>query len=105
MILYAVSVVVPVDLADEWSQWMQTIHIPDVMATRVWKEARFTRLHEPAMDSHVTYITSYMCESHREYDRYRSEFAAALQAHHNELFGSKVMASRSVQEVVAEFTT
>lgn len=104
MILYSVSVVVPVDLADEWSQWMQSIHIPDVMATGIWKEARFTRVHEPVMDSHVTYTTSYLCASYADYERYRADFAPALQAHHNELFGTQVMASRSIQEVVADFS-
>lgn len=104
MILYSVSVVVPVDLADEWSSWMQTIHIPDVMATGIWKEARFSRVHEPVMDSHVTFQTQYLCSSYDDFDRYREEYAPALQAHHNELFGTRVMATRSVQEVVAEFT-
>lgn len=104
MILYAVSVVVPVDLADEWSHWMQSVHIPDVMATGIWKEARLTRVHEPAMDSHARFTTSYVCTSHDDFDRYRADFAPSLQAHHNELFGSKVMANRSVEEVLAEFT-
>jgi hypothetical protein len=105
MILYSVSVVVPVDLADEWSSWMQSIHIPDVMATGIWKEARFSRVHEPVLDSHVTFQTQYLCDSYDDFDRYRAEYAPALQAHHNELFGTQVMATRSVQEVVAEFTT
>jgi|GEM_PF-3026273 len=44
MILYAVTVGVPVDLADGWSPWTQSAPIPDVMALRSVEEvvATFT---------------------------------------------------------------
>lgn len=104
MITYAVTVVVPVDHAEAWQSWMQTVHITDVMASGIWKEARLHRVITPAMEAHVTFVTQYRCESYADYERYRDEFAPQLQAHHNELFGDKASATRALFEEIACFS-
>ena len=44
MIIYNVTVNIDYDVHDEWLHWMQTEHIPDVMRTGLFLEAKISRI-------------------------------------------------------------
>lgn len=101
MILYNVTLTLEHEIHDEWLDWMLHHHLDQVMATGMFLERRLSRLLVPENPDHVTYTAQYLCESQEKLDRYRSEFAPALQADGIQRFGDKMLAFRTVMEVVA----
>jgi hypothetical protein len=100
MILYNVTVNIDHAAHDEWLQWMKTVHIPDVMNTGMFTQSRIFRLHGDEDSGGTTYSIQYYCESMKSYEKYRDEFAPALQQEVLKTFGDKFVAFRSILELV-----
>src|ERR1041385_3338467 len=95
MILYSVAVTIEAAIEGEWLDWMQRVHVPDVVATGCFEEATIYRLSEPKSDE-PTYVIQYRCSSMQEYQRYRDDFASALQKEHSSRFNGHFRASRQI---------
>ncbi|WP_070137644.1 DUF4286 family protein [Crocinitomix algicola] len=97
-VIYNVTVSVDVDRADEWLTYMKDRHIPDMMKTGQFIEAKISKVlgHE---EGGTTYAIQYLCESMEVYENYQSEFAPALQADHMNKFGSCTAAFRTLLQV------
>ena len=102
MILYSVTVNIQSESEGEWAEWMRQIHIPEVIETGCFEECRMYRASESA-SGRASYVMQYRCASIADYERYRDEFATALQKDHTERFGGLFTASRQVLEKVAGF--
>ena len=101
MIIYNVTVSVEESIHEQWVNWMRTKHIPDVLKTGCFKEARFTKVANE--ENGITYSTQYLCESESILDNYADNFAPALQKEHKDLFDGKFYAFRTMLEVVDVF--
>lgn len=97
-VIYNVTVSVDLDAVDEWLDWMKKVHIPDVMKTEQFLEAKISKVlgHE---EGGKTYAIQYLCESMEVYENYQKEFALALQADHTKRFGQKTAAFRTLLNV------
>ncbi len=100
-VLYNVTVSVDEAVHETWLEWMKSVHIPDVMATGMFLENRICRVLD-FEEGGITYAVQYVCASAGDLTRYREEFAAALQADHNEKFGQHCAAFRTVLEILDE---
>lgn len=101
MVVYNVTCNLETSLATEWLEWMKSEHLPEVMATGCFKEYKVMKLMSNEDDDHgVNYAIQYLCESHETLAHYRSEFGPGLQAKTFAKFGERVLAYRSVLEVV-----
>lgn len=101
MIIYNVTVNVEEDIHDEWIEWMKTKHIPDVMNTGCFKTYRMFRLITRQQgETGITYAIQYEADSWDDYDRYRLQYAPALQKEHAEKFEGKFYAFRTLLETV-----
>jgi len=101
MIVYNVTCNVENPMANEWLEWMKTVHIPEVMATGCFVENKILKLHNPESDDEgINYAIQYTCDSIETLERYRSEFGPGLQAKTIEKYGNKVLAYRSVLEII-----
>lgn len=101
MILYNVTVNIEDDAHDEWVEWMQTVHIPDVMRTGMFVDFSFSKLLTRQHDeTGTTYVIQYLAESMTHYEKYRDEFAAALQEETRKKFEGKFVAFRTLMEKV-----
>ena len=100
MIIYNVTVNIENSAREEWLKWMQSKHIPDVMATGLFIESRMLRLIGDEDSGGTTYAVQYTAKDMADYLRYRDEFAPALQQDAMELFGDKFTAFRSLLETV-----
>lgn len=100
MLLYNVTVNVELGVHAEWLEWMKAVHIPEVMATGIFKSHRICKLMLPKPDEGVTYAIQYYCESQEALNRYFEEFAPALQQRHAAEYGNRAYAFRTVLEVV-----
>lgn len=99
MIIYNVTVNVDEDIAEEFIRWMRDTHIPDVMRCGLFSEWRMLRVLAEE-EGGFTYAIQYTCADMSAYERYRDEFAPALQAHTRERYGNRVVAFRTLLEVL-----
>lgn len=101
MIIYNVTVNVEESIHLDWLNWMKTIHIPEVMATGMFKEHRMLKLISKQEDElGETYAIQYYAENLDKFFQYQNEFAPALKQKTLELYGEKVLAFRTIMEEV-----
>lgn len=93
-VVYAVTLRVDSAIAGEWLTWMQTVHIPDVMATGCFEAHELRRLLEPGDAGRAAFEIRYLSASREDYQRYQEIHAARLMAEHTARYGERVEASR-----------
>ena len=102
MILYNVTVSIDPSIEADFKTYMREQHIPDVLNTGRFMEARFCRVHGEE-EGGVTYATTYLAASQEELDTYQANEAKALQADFNQKWSGKFAAFRTLLTVVEEF--
>ena len=102
MVLYNVTMSLDPAIENDWISWMREKHIPDVLDTGFFMEARLSRVHGEE-EGGVTYAISYVAYSSEHLDTYRNEHSPALQEEHNSRFGGKFAAFRTTLSIIEEF--
>lgn len=100
MIIYNVTINIDNSVAADWLQWMQDVHIPDVMKTGMFLENHIFRVLADEDSGGKTYAIQYWCADLFTYEMYRDRFAPALQAEASKRYGDKFVAFRTLLEVV-----
>ncbi|MDQ0969394.1 DUF4286 family protein [Pedobacter sp. 22163] len=99
MFLYNVTLILDDAAAEEWLQWMQDVHIPEVMATGMFISNRLLKVVDSPNEG-ITYCAQYVAETLDHYNKYQEVFAPALQAELNERYKNRFVAYRSLMEFV-----
>lgn len=99
MIIYNVTVNVDKEVHEMWLAWMRNTHLPDVMATGHFIDARICRVLSEG-DTGVTYAVQYTCKDMGEYERYIEHHADRLRAESEKYYGVKAVAFRTLLEVI-----
>jgi hypothetical protein len=99
-IIYNVTVKVEKTIATEWLQWLKQEHVPEVIGTGCFQDARIVQLIETDDSEGPTYAIQYSAASRSDYDRYISEFASEMRKKTFEKWGNQFVAFRSVMKVV-----
>lgn len=99
MIIYSVTIVLEPEVETDWVEWMSQVHVPDVLRTGCFLQARMHRVLEAG--NKPTYVLHYLCRTVEEYQRYRDQYAAALQAQHSKRYESRFSATRQILEEVS----
>ncbi len=102
MILYNVTVSIDPSVEATWTQYMREVHIPEVMATGCFVEARFCRVHGEE-EGGVTYATSYFCNDQVTMDLYEKNFAKGLRDDFNKKWSGRFAAFRTNLSVIEIF--
>ena len=102
MVLYNVTVSIDNQIHEDWLAWMKSKHVPDVMDTGCFVEARILRVHGEE-DGGKTFAISYLCKTEEVYAEYQQKHAPALQKEHADKFGGKFAAFRTQLTVLEEF--
>ena len=101
MILYNVNCHMDHSMAEEWLLWMETVHIPEVMATGCFQSYRILKVLTHATDDEgVNYSIQYDAACMADYERYRDQFAPTLQQKTREKYGDQLLAFRTLLEVI-----
>ena len=100
MIIYNVTVKVDASIANAWLQWMQQEHAPALVATGCFTEYQIVKLLDVDEDEGPTYAVQYSAPSMHHYERYKMEFAAALQQQSTQKWGDRFIAFRTLMQVV-----
>jgi hypothetical protein len=101
MIIYSVTIAIQASVESEWVNWMNKIHVPDVLKTGCFSECRINKVLSSETEEPM-YVLQYDCESIEDYHRYRDNFAPALQKDHTDRFAGRFQASRQLLEEVAK---
>ena len=103
MILYNVTVSIDPEVHQDWMDWMRRTHIPDVMQTGCFREARISRVHGEE-EGGLTFAITYVAPSQEDFDRYQEKHAADLQKEHATKFNGKFAAFRTMLTIIEEFS-
>ena len=80
---------------------MVEIHIPDVMQTGFFLEANINKVISSNDDGIL--IIAYSCESMKKLHEYQLKFSDELQRKHTDRYGEKVVAFRTILELIRKF--
>ena len=98
MIIYNVTVNIDLDVHDDWHQWMREVHIPDVMKTGMFEDARFSKILAEE-EGGKSYSVQYLCKDMETFDKYQADFASELQKDHSSRYEGKFVAFRTLLRV------
>ena len=101
MILYNVTLNVNDEIKDEWLRWMKENHLPEVMASgKFISFAMYKIRNHSENDKSNNYSVQYHANSISDYEDYTHNFAPELKKKTLEKFGDKVIAFRTLLEVL-----
>lgn len=103
MIIYNVTVNIDDSAHEQWLEWIKE-HIPQVLATGKFKEAKLTKVLVEEDMGGQTYSIQYRAHSREALNAYYNEDADRLRTHGAKLFADKMLAFRTELEIVDEFT-
>lgn len=101
MILYNITINIDYDCHLKWLEWMKDKHIPDVLNTGLFLNAKICRIHAEEQGG-ISYSIQYLLKNKSDYENYQKSHAQRLQKDHNIKFGGKFVAFRTLLEVVYE---
>lgn len=97
MIIYNVTINIEEDIEQDWLDWMKAVHIPQVMETGFFTGHNVYKIiSSPMEDDGVSYCVQYFCDKLEDYETYHNEYAEELQKLHNQKFGGKFTAVRTI---------
>jgi hypothetical protein len=88
------------DVEQEWLQWIQEKHIPDVMKTGMFVSSKMFKVLHDNDDSTVSYSIQYYAESIQHVTQYLQIFAPRIVEEHREKFINKHVAFQTLLEEV-----
>ncbi len=102
MIIYNVTVNVDKSITEEWLTWIKE-HIPHVLATGKFKEAKLSKVLVED-DEADTFSIQYRAHSREALDAYYAEDAERLRGDGLKRFADKSLAFRTELEVIDEYS-
>lgn len=103
MIIYNVTVNIEDSVHDEWLTWIKE-HIPQVLATGKFIEAKLTKVLVKEEMGGTTYSIQYKAHSREALDAYYAEDAEHLRGDGLKRFADKMLAFRTELEVIDEYS-
>lgn len=97
MIIYNVTSIIEDDIHQEYIKYMETIHMPEVMATGKFTDCHLLKLTEPVNEG-ITYCAQYITDDTEKLADYRENYSPKLQELIQQKFGDKLVSFRSVLE-------
>lgn len=100
MYIYNVSTKVDFSIEESWKEWMLSDHIPKVMATNCFEKFQFAKLMDDADDDGVVFAISYYIGDLDQFETYIEKYADPLRAETVSKWGDKMIAFRSLMELI-----
>jgi len=103
MYIYNVTINIENTVQKDWLRWMQEKHIPEVLETGKFSEAKMCQVMVDEEEG-VTYSIQYTTDSKETLNAYFDEDASELRKEMGELFPNKFVAFRTELNVVHHIT-
>lgn len=102
MIIYNVTSNIDASIHEQWLAWIKE-HIPLVLATGHFTEAKLTKVLIEDPQGNETYSVQYRAKSRDALLSYYKNDAAKLRQESLRIFGDKVLAFRTELEIIDEY--
>ncbi len=102
MIIYNVTSNIDERLHEEWLDWMQHTHIPEVLATGKFSKARLVKVLVDEEMGGVTYSVQFFTDSKATLEKYYQDDAPGLRQKTTEKFGDSVMSFRTELQLICD---
>ena len=103
MYIYNVTLNIDESIHETWLDWIKN-HIPEVLATGHFSEAKLTRVLVEEDMGGVTYSVQYRAKSREDLDSYYNNHADRLRQDGLQRFGEKVLAFRTELQIIDEYS-
>lgn len=100
MLIYNVTTGIDRKIEQEWLIWMKEIHIPDVMATRMFVSYKMYKVLTTDDEDSVSYAVQYSAKSLNEVEIYLDKFAPPLREEVKKKFGDQQVSFRTLLQEV-----
>jgi hypothetical protein len=101
-VIYNVTVNVDHDVKDEWLKWMKEFHIPEVLETGLFLEAKLSKILAESSGGE-SFSIQYLLNNMDDYEIYKKEHAPRLQQEHHKKWADKSVAFRTLLNVEGIF--
>jgi len=102
MLIYNVTTNIEASVHDEWLQWMQETHIPDVLATGKFLNAKMSQVLVEEEMGGITYSVQFTTVDKETLQKYYSEDATRLRDDALKRFPNKFVSFRTEMKIVSE---
>jgi Domain of unknown function (DUF4286) len=102
MIIYNVTINIHESVHNQWLTWMQTKHIPEILATKKFSSAKIVKVLIEEEMGGTTYSVQFSTQSKEMLQDYYDQHAPAFRAESQQLFGDKMLAFRTELELISE---
>ena len=102
MLIYNVTTNIEASAHNEWLHWMQTIHIPDVLATGKFLNAKMSRVLVEEEMGGMTYSVQFTIIDRETLQKYYQEDAPRLRDDVLKRFPGQCVSFRTEMEVISE---
>jgi hypothetical protein len=103
MYIYNVTINIDESVHEQWLTWMQKTHIPEMMATGKFTQAKMCRVLIVEEMGGFTYSVQYSVNSKEILQKYYQEDAPRLRQDGLQLFSDKMLVFRTELEVISEY--
>lgn len=100
--IYNVTIAVSPAIEERWLTWMKEEHIPEVMATGMFKSFVFTQVYPEQEQDHPSYSVQYRSSEIESIKLYMQMYAPALKEKSAKAWGEHALAFRTILEVIDE---
>ena len=104
MYIYNVTVHIEPTVEQAWLDWMKSHHLPKMMSTGQFTQARLFKVISDQDHGGVSYATQYHCASEKEYNTYIEHYAKNLRQDAIDRFGTSILAFRTQLEEIITVT-
>ncbi|MDN3675268.1 DUF4286 family protein [Flavobacterium branchiarum] len=102
MIIYNITTNIHESVHDQWLNWMQQKHIPEVLATGKFSSARIVKVLVDEEMGGITYSVQYVTDSKETLDKYYLEDELDFSQEALRLFGDKMLSFRTELEFISD---
>jgi hypothetical protein len=99
-IIYNVTSLVEHSIEQEWLDWMKNVHIPEVIQTGLFLEYKLLKLVSEESEGGTSYAVQYLLHDIKDFLNYSENYAPALRQKSLDKYGEKVIAFRTLLEVI-----
>lgn len=102
MYIYNITTNIEASVHDEWLKWMQESHIPEVLATGKFLNAKMSKVLVEEDMGGITYSVQFTTVDRETLQKYHQEDAQRLQDKGLKRFPNKFVAFSTEMEIVSE---
>ena len=100
-VIYNVTTAVMPAIEKQWIEWMQEIHIPEVLGTGCFFRHQLVKLVDTGEQEHSTYAVQYYATDKSLYDEYSLRYATSFKKKVTEKWGGMALSFSTLMQILS----